>query len=123
MKSLCSGSPFYIAPEIFKGKVSLPCDMWSIGVVMYLCLSGKLPFPGETTEEIFKNVMYKEINLHADPDLQNISDESKDLMSLMLERDPTKRITPVDALAHPWFELFEEGGRMFRDSISEKFRG
>ena len=53
LKSLCSGSPFYIAPEVLAGQVGLECDLWSLGVVMYLCLSGKLPFPGESTEEIF----------------------------------------------------------------------
>ena len=53
LKSLCSGSPFYIAPEVLCNQVGLECDLWSLGVVMYLCLSGKLPFPGESTEEIF----------------------------------------------------------------------
>lgn len=83
MKSLCSGSPFYIAPEVLQGKVSLACDMWSVGVVMYLCLSGKLPFPGESTEEIFNNVMFKELNLFDDPDLEDVSNEAKELLSMM----------------------------------------
>ena len=41
----------------------------TIGVVMFLCLSGKLPFPGENTDEIFNNVMFKELHIHNDPDL------------------------------------------------------
>ena len=90
---------------------------------MYLCLSGKLPFPGESTDEIFNNVMFKDLNLFDDPDLEDVSSEAKDLLSRMFQRDPLNRISPEDALAHPWFELFEEGGRMYRDSISEKFRG
>lgn len=83
MKSLCSGSPFYIAPEVLQNKVSLHCDMWSVGVVMYLCLSGKLPFPGESTDEIFNNVMFKDLNLFDDPDLEDVSSEAKDLLSRM----------------------------------------
>ena len=56
IKSLCSGSPYYIAPEVIKNQLSMACDIWSLGVVMYICLVGKLPFPGESTEEVFHNV-------------------------------------------------------------------
>ena len=57
VKSLCSGTPFYIAPEVINRQVTTASDIWSLGVVMYVCLSGKLPFPGHTTDEIFKNVL------------------------------------------------------------------
>ena len=50
IKSLCSGSPFYIAPEVINCRLSLACDMWSLGIVFYVCLSGKLPFTGESTD-------------------------------------------------------------------------
>lgn len=90
---------------------------------MYLCLSGRLPFPGESTDEIFQNVLYKELHIFDDPGLADISDEGKDLLAQMLQRDPNCRITPEEALQHPWFSLFDEGGRMYRDSVSEKFRG
>jgi serine/threonine protein kinase len=56
IKSLCSGSPYYIAPEVIRNELSMACDMWSLGVVMYICLIGKLPFPGNSTEEVFMNV-------------------------------------------------------------------
>ena len=53
LKSLCSGSPFYIAPEVLQNEVSLACDIWSLGIVMYVCLTGKLLFMGESQDEIF----------------------------------------------------------------------
>lgn len=49
--------------------------------------------------------------------------EAKDLLSRLLERDPFLRISPEEAIAHPWSKMFEEGGRMYRDSCDVKFQG
>ena len=122
IKSLCSGSPFYIAPEVISCRLSLACDMWSLGIVMYVALSGKLPFPGESTQEIFENVIQKELDIENDMDMSNVSPEAKHLLSLILNKNPKKRITPVAALQHPWFRLFEEGGRLYRDKEYEMYR-
>ena len=58
IKSLCSGSPFYMAPEILNRDVLLSCDIWSLGIVMYVCISGQILFGGNTKEEIIKNILY-----------------------------------------------------------------
>jgi hypothetical protein len=47
---------------------------------MYVCLSGKLPFPGSSTDEIFKNVLYKDLMIFQDPKLEHLSLEAKDLL-------------------------------------------
>ena len=80
IRSLCSGTPFYIAPEEINLKITTSSDIWSLGVVMYVCLSGKLPFPGSSTDEIFKNVLYKDLMIFQDPKLEHLSFEAKDLL-------------------------------------------
>ena len=40
----CSGTPYYVAPEVISRKITTASDLWSIGVVMYQCLTGHLPF-------------------------------------------------------------------------------
>ena len=52
-----SGSPYYIAPEVFEQKYTKKCDLWSMGVVSYILLSGKVPFPGDNNKEIIENVL------------------------------------------------------------------
>lgn len=52
------GSPYYIAPEILtnNGGYGFECDAWSIGVICYILVSGYLPFSGQTSSEVFRNI-------------------------------------------------------------------
>lgn len=50
------GTSYYIAPEVIQTKYDERCDVWSIGVMMYILLSGHPPFDGEYDHQIIKNV-------------------------------------------------------------------
>lgn len=60
---------------------------------MYVCLTGVLPFPGNSTDEIFQNVLNKDLIIFKEPKLEYFSNEAKDLLFKMLKKDPNHRIT------------------------------
>jgi len=81
-----SGSPYYMAPEVFLQHYNSKIDIWSMGVVLYIMLSGKVPFPGRTEPEIIHNVIKGEY--HFDYQAFNtVSEECKNLIKRCLVRD------------------------------------
>lgn len=84
--------------------------MWSIGVVLYILLSGKVPFPGESNKEIIENVL--KADYHFDHEaFRTVSDDAKDLISHLLVKDVTKRFTADDAYNHAWIQNTQVGER------------
>ena len=54
---MIQGTPTFVAPEVIKRVgYGLPCDMWSIGVITFVLLSGEVPFFGETIQELFVSI-------------------------------------------------------------------
>ena len=95
-----TGTDYYCSPEIIHGKYSFVCDEWACGVMMYILLSGNPPFPGDTEDEIFDNVLNLKLNFD---NLKNISPQCKDLISKLLIKDGDKRLTATEALKHEFF--------------------
>ena len=110
------GTLTYCAPEIILDKPYLKTvDSWSLGVMTYLMLSGSLPFSGKDEHEIAKNVVYSKVNFEKKPIWKEISDEAKDFITKLLDKDLKTRIEVKTALEHPWFKLFN-----LKNTIEEK---
>ncbi|CAG9322057.1 unnamed protein product [Blepharisma stoltei] len=107
-KSMTSivGTPYYVAPEVLKGSYGFMCDMWSVGVIMFMLLCGDHPFVGKDKEELYSHILqgsYEFKSVH----WRGVSSQAKDLIRKMLALEPKNRITAEEALCHPWFGFTE----------------
>lgn len=94
-----------MAPEVLMIEYDEKCDIWSVGVILYILLSGRPPFDGDTDKEIIKKIKMGDFKM-SDDSWVNISEEAKDLVKQMLTYDPSQRIAAANALDHPWFKKY-----------------
>ena len=115
-----SGTPIYMAPEIIlceknKGYKGFPVDIWSSGVALYMMLSGQLPFKNNKKKENKENNENKDNEnknkeleyaiVNKEPkQIENISENAKDLIKGLLCKNPDKRLTCDEILRHPWLK-------------------
>ncbi|EFO24899.2 CAMK/MLCK protein kinase [Loa loa] len=97
-----AGTPEFVAPEVIKFEpIDFYTDMWSIGVITYILLSGISPFLGETLGDTYVAVEKGEWEFD-DEAFEGISDAAKDFISKLLIMDQKQRMLPEDCLSHPW---------------------
>ncbi|XP_077385846.1 MAP kinase-activated protein kinase 2-like isoform X1 [Festucalex cinctus] len=99
-------TPYYVAPEVLgPEKYDKSCDMWSLGVIMYILLCGFPPFYSNTGQAISPG-MKQRIRLgqykFPDPEWANVSEEAKQLIIQLLKTDPNERMTIGQFMSHPW---------------------
>lgn len=98
--AIISGTPPYMAPEVWRGNFTKSCDLWSAGVMLFFLLSGRLPFVAREVKE-FPQVIMKE------PDWElmgGATPEAQAFCSKLLQKQEVDRINAQEALADRWFE-------------------
>jgi calcium-dependent protein kinase len=100
------GTSYYIAPEVLDHDYTAACDLWSLGVITYMLLSGSPPFGGDDDGEIMENVRTGEYTMHQ-PVWANVSEDAKDFINSLLVMNADDRMTAKDALKHRWITKAE----------------
>ncbi|XP_039609428.1 serine/threonine-protein kinase 17A [Polypterus senegalus] len=98
------GTPEYVAPEILNYEpISTATDMWSIGVLAYVMLTGTSPFLGDDKQETFLNI--SQINVsYNEEEFERISKSAVDFIKALLVKEPHKRATAEECLCHIWLQ-------------------
>ena len=114
------GTPYYLAPEVLQGTYSIQCDVWSLGVIMYLILCATQPFEGDDMGEIFYRI--KKGEPQEISEFKKLSLDAKDLIRRMLTVRPAQRITLSDAISHPWLSQASDKGNSVPASVLESLK-
>lgn len=116
------GTPYTVAPEIIKGKYDEKVDIWAMGVITYLLLSGETPFGGVDGESLFSvrsRIMKGHCEFEPAEIWDHVSDEAKNFIKRLLDPDSATRPTAKEAQRDPWLQTY--GRRDFengRNSLS-----
>merc|ERR1712151_1330969 len=100
------GTPGYMAPEVIRGRYTNKCDLFSVGVIAYILLSNRAPF-GQDPVTSEANILAGAYTFGRRFD--GVSDLAKDFVAGLLATNPTKRMSALEALAHPWLKSQECG--------------
>lgn len=102
------GTPFFVSPEILTRKpYDQQSDMWSVGCIIFLLLSGNLPFMGRSQKELFRKIVAGKFEFKEE-DWASVSEDGKDLVRKCLVSNPDARITAAEALRHQWLKASKD---------------
>ncbi|XP_003701685.1 serine/threonine-protein kinase Chk2 [Megachile rotundata] len=119
MKTFC-GTPMYVAPEILSsighGSYTNQVDVWSLGVILYACLSGAVPFNCQNKNISLQEQIKRGYYSFPPSRFGHVSNKATDLIRKMMTVNPKKRITIKQVLLHPWLQ-----DRELRDTVDMLF--
>jgi calcium/calmodulin-dependent protein kinase I len=104
LQSMC-GTPQYLSPELVSGRLhGTPADIWSLGIMSYMMLSGLVPFDEARNDaELFKLISLGAV-WYDQPEWSNVSSEAKTFVQSMLDVSPDSRATATELLKHEWLQ-------------------
>ncbi|XP_066543381.1 serine/threonine-protein kinase 17B [Amia ocellicauda] len=99
------GTPEYVAPEILNYEpITTATDLWSVGVIAYMLVTGESPFQGEDKQETFLNVSQVNVDYCKDA-FAAVSELAVDFIQRLLVKSPEDRPSAAECLTHPWMWL------------------
>jgi calcium-dependent protein kinase len=113
------GSPYYMAPEIINGNFCCKTDVWSVGVILYVMLTGNFPFHAKKYEEVFEKILNKPFEIKH---LKNskCSLQAIDLISKLLIKNTEERFSIEEALSHDWFSYCKDNREILHNGFDEE---
>ncbi|GJP33446.1 hypothetical protein CLOM_g17987 [Closterium sp. NIES-68] len=117
-----AGSPLYVAPEVLTGAYGYTADVWSLGVILFVMLSGRPPFWGNSNQEIFDSVVHAPVSFPGSS-WDGVSAEAKTLIRCMLQKDPVRRPSAAKVLSHPWVQRHLRGEDSTSRNVLEGCKG
>lgn len=97
------GTVYTMSPEVMDGIYTSKADLWSVGVVSYMLLSGIKPFWGDTRQDVIDAVRRGKYNFKGKT-WKGRSQEGKSFVSALLKKDPNERLSASQALEHKWLD-------------------
>eukprot|EP00931_Biecheleriopsis_adriatica_P114755 TRINITY_DN90667_c0_g1_i1.p1 TRINITY_DN90667_c0_g1~~TRINITY_DN90667_c0_g1_i1.p1 ORF type:complete len:544 (+),score=126.29 TRINITY_DN90667_c0_g1_i1:69-1700(+) len=97
------GTPYYVAPEVLEGSYDSKADVWSLGIVLHMMLTGSPPFTG-SSGDVIKQISTRSFNVRWLG--KSVSKIGKELLGQLLKRDPQQRPSALEALQHKWVQRF-----------------
>jgi len=118
----CAGSPQYTAPEVLSNDSYGPeVDMWSLGVILFILLSGTSPFERGGEAQTMRAIRNADYSIDG-PQWEGVSTSAKELVTSLLVLDVSQRPTAKDVLAHPWINGINVSNKKFGSHLTDGLR-
>lgn len=114
------GTVGYVAPEVLRKSYTSQCDLWSLGVIAFVLLSGVMPFAGKGDVQT-ENILAGRYAMTPEK-WDKHSKESKDFVKSLLKVNPTKRMTAEAAMEHPWIKDRATSPDIIDESVVDALR-
>jgi calcium-dependent protein kinase len=115
---LSCGTLSYVAPEVLAKSYTSQCDLWSLGVIVFILLVGYMPFSGSSERVTIEAIKHGRFAVRQDR-WARVSKTGFDFVKRLLVVDPEARLTAEGALKHPWLETRIRQGREQRSSVDQ----